>query len=39
MKKQFERATRFFGEDPARTQIDEFFSVIATFLVDFQVSV
>lgn len=38
MKRHFERATRFFGEDPAHTQVDEFFSVIATFIVDFEVS-
>ena len=37
MKKDFQRALQLFGEDPLHTQIDDFFSIIATFLVDFEV--
>lgn len=37
MKSEFSKATQFFGEDSAKLQIDEFFSIFATFMNDFDV--
>jgi hypothetical protein len=36
MKQEFRQVVQFFGEDPARTRIDDFFSIFASFMTDFK---
>ena len=37
MKSEFSKAAQFFGEDSSKLQLDEFFSIFATFMNDFDV--
>ena len=39
MKQEYTKATKFFGEDPAKMRIDEFFSAFASFIEDFKVRI
>ena len=39
MKQEYAKATKFFGEEPAKMRIDEFFSAFASFIEDFKVSI
>ena len=37
MKHEYERAARFFGEDPSKIRVDEFYGAFAGFVTDFEV--
>ena len=37
MKHEYQRAARFFGEDPSKIRIDEFYGAFAGFVTDFGV--
>ena len=37
MKLEYERAARFFGEDPSKIRVDEFYGAFAGFVTDFEV--
>ena len=37
MKQEYAKAVQFFGEDPAKMRIDDFFSAFASFIEDFNV--
>ena len=37
MKQEYSQAVRFFGEDPVKTRIDDFFGIFASFIADFEV--
>ncbi len=37
MKTEYQAAVRFFGEDPLKLRIDDFFGAFATFVDDFEV--
>ena len=37
MRQEYQQAVQFFGEDPARMRIDDFFGAFAAFIADFQV--
>ncbi len=37
MKLEYQTAARFFGEDPLKMRIDDFFGAFATFVDDFEV--
>ena len=37
MKTEFTKTAKFFSEDETKTQIDDFFRIFATFIVDFEV--
>lgn len=39
MKQEYDKATKFFGEEPAKMRIDEFFGAFASFIEDFKVGV
>ena len=39
MKQEYTKATKFFGEDPAKMRIDGFFSAFASFIEDFKVRI
>ena len=34
MKQEYQRAAKFFGEDPAKIQIDEFYGAFAGFVFE-----
>ena len=36
MKQEFSRVVHFFGEDPAKMRIDDFFGIFASFMTDFE---
>jgi S1-C subfamily serine protease len=36
---EFRQAAKFFGEDPLKTRVDDFFAVFATFVIEFQAAV
>ena len=36
MKLEYERAARFFGEDPSKIRVDEFYGAFAGFVTDFE---
>ena len=38
MKQEYAKAIKFFGEEPTKMRIDEFFSAFASFIEDFKVS-
>ena len=38
MKQEYASVLKFFGEDAANMQIDEFFSTFAAFIADFEVN-
>ena len=38
MKQEYQGAVKFFGEDPAKMRVDDFFSAFATFVDGFEVS-
>ena len=37
MQQEYQQAVQFFGEDPARMRIDDFFGAFTAFIADFQV--
>lgn len=37
MKQEYAKVTKFFGEDPVKMRIDEFFGAFASFIEDFKV--
>ena len=37
MKQDFKQVVLFFGEDPTKMRIDDFFSIFASFMTDFEV--
>lgn len=37
MKTEFAKTAKFFSEDPGAVNIDDFFCIFATFIVDFEV--
>ena len=37
MKQEYSQAVHFFGEDPAKMRIDDFFGIFASFIADFEV--
>ena len=39
MKQEYQRAAKFFGEDPAKIRIDEFYGAFAGFVTDFEVCI
>ena len=39
MKQEYDKATKFFGEEPTKMRIDEFFGAFASFIEDFKVGV
>lgn len=38
MKQEYSQAVRFFGEDPVKLRIDDFFGIFASFIADFEVA-
>ena len=39
MKQEYQRAAKFFGKDPAKIRIDEFYGAFAGFVIDFEVCI
>ena len=37
MKQDYSQAVHFFGEDPAKMRIDDFFGIFSSFIMDFEV--
>lgn len=37
MKQEYQKVVKFFGEDPARMRIDDFFGTFTAFITDFEV--
>ena len=37
MKREFCQVVQFYGEDPGKTRVDDFFTIFASFSTDFQV--
>ena len=38
MKQEYKQVVHFFGEDPTKMRIDDFFGIFASFMTDFQAS-
>ena len=39
MKQEYQSAVKFFGEDPVKLRVDDFFGAFATFVDDFEVCI
>ncbi len=39
MKQEYNSVMKFYGEDTAKTRIDDFFSTFASFISDFEVKI
>ena len=37
MKQEYHKVVKFFGEDPAKMRIDDFFGTFTAFITDFEV--
>jgi len=37
MKQEYRKVVKFFGEDPAKMRIDDFFGSFTAFITDFEV--
>ena len=37
MKQEYHKVVKFFGEDPAKMRIDDFFGTFIAFITDFEV--
>lgn len=37
MKQEYHKVVKFFGEDPAKMRIDDFFGTFVAFITDFEV--
>ena len=37
MKQEYNKVVKFFGEDPAKMRIDDFFGTFVAFITDFEV--
>jgi len=37
MKQEYRKVVKFFGEDPAKVRIDDFFGSFTAFITDFEV--
>ena len=37
MKHEYRKVVKFFGEDPAKMRIDDFFGAFTAFITDFEV--